>query len=70
MSVCVHGKSIDDDCIHCIELKALRETVVEMRIDLAKCFMELYDLSFPFADDLAEKYFDSWQEIREAANRQ
>lgn len=48
----------------------LETTLQEMKTDLAQCFMELYDFSFPFADDIATKYFDTWQEIREAANRQ
>ena len=53
-----------------LEITALRGSVQEMKEDLAKCFMELYDSSFSFADDLAEKYFDSWNEIREVAKSQ
>ena len=56
---------VDGMCPLCLAAE-----IAEMKKDLAKCFMELYDFSFSFADDLATKYFDTWQEIREAANRQ
>lgn len=48
------------------ELLALREKVAEMKKDLAKCFLELSENnSENFADELAEKYFETWGEIRD-----
>lgn len=46
--------------------KEAEAELAEMKKDLAKCFLELSECgSETFADELAEKYFDTWNEIRE-----
>jgi len=50
------------------DLAALNARVEEMKTDLARCFIELSECgSESFADDMAEKYFDTWQEIQKRA---
>jgi len=51
-----------------LEIKALRGSIEEMKTDLARCFMELSECgSESFADDMAVKYFSTWQEIQKRA---
>jgi len=69
----VHDESFSQDMFDlgeqaAAELAALNARVEEMKTDLARCFMELSECgSESFADDMAEKYFDTWQEIQKRA---
>jgi len=50
------------------DLAALNARVEEMKTDLARCFIELSECgSESFADDMAVKYFSTWQEIQKRA---
>jgi len=72
----VHDESFSQDMFDlgeqaAADLAALNARVEEMKTDLARCFMELSECgSETFADELAEKYFDTWNEIRELAKGQ
>jgi len=69
----VHDESFSQDMFDlgeqaAADLAALNARVEEMKTDLARCFMELSECgSESFADDMAEKYFDTWQEIQKRA---
>ena len=72
MTTCTHDLATKETaCADGMCPLCLAAELAEMKKDLAKCFLELSECgSETFADELAEKYFDTWNEIRELVKGQ